>query len=60
MGPLNVKGAWQPAPAPRFSRTPPAVRDAAPERGAETDELLAEAGHSPPEIEARRRSGAVT
>ena len=56
---VNVEGAWQPAPAPRFSRTAAAVQGAAPERGAQTDEVLAEAGYSPREVEALRQSGAV-
>src|SRR5215470_17644961 len=38
---VNVEGAWQAAPAPRFSRTPAAAPSAAPERGSETDHLLA-------------------
>jgi alpha-methylacyl-CoA racemase len=56
---LNVEGAWQPAPAPRFSRTPPAMQGAAPERGAQTDEVLAHVGYSPREIEALRKAGAA-
>jgi alpha-methylacyl-CoA racemase len=56
---VNVEGAWQPAPAPRFSRTTAAVQGAAPERGAQTDEVLALAGYSPREVEALRQSGAV-
>jgi alpha-methylacyl-CoA racemase len=56
---VNVEGAWQPAPAPRFSRTTAAVQGAAPERGAQTDEVLALAGYSPHEVEALRQSGAV-
>ncbi len=56
---VEVEGAWQPAPAPRFSRTPPAVQGVAPERGSQTDEVLAEIGYTPPEVEALRRSGAA-
>jgi len=56
---VNVEGAWQPAPAPRFSRTPPAVQGAAPERGLHTDEVLVLAGYSPGEVEALRQSGAA-
>ncbi len=56
---VNVEGAWQPAPAPRFSRTPPAVQGAAPERGSHTDDVLALAGYSPREVEALRQSGAA-
>ncbi|TAK42154.1 MAG: CoA transferase [Betaproteobacteria bacterium] len=41
----------QPAPAPRFSRTPGAIRRAPPERGARGGEALADWGFSPEEIE---------
>jgi alpha-methylacyl-CoA racemase len=56
---VNVEGAWQPAPAPRFDRTPPAVQIPAPERGSHTDEVLALAGYGGGEVEALRQSGAV-
>ena len=56
---MNVEGGWQPAPAPRFSRTAPAVQGAAPERGSQTDEVLAHAGYSVGEIKALRQSGAA-
>src|SRR5262249_30453094 len=35
---VDVDGVTQPAPAPRFSRTPPSVKSAAPARGAHSDE----------------------
>jgi alpha-methylacyl-CoA racemase len=41
----------QPATAPRFSRTPGAIRRAPPERGAHGAEALADWGFSPEEIE---------
>src|SRR5262249_58974254 len=44
---VNVEGAWQPAPAPRFSRTAPGVQGVAPEPGAHTDAVLARAGRPP-------------
>jgi alpha-methylacyl-CoA racemase len=56
---VNVDGAWQPAPAPRFSRTPPAVQGAAPAPGSETDEVLGQLGYGAREVEALRRAGAV-
>jgi alpha-methylacyl-CoA racemase len=56
---VNVEGVWQPAPAPRFSRTVAGVPGAAPERGAHTEEVLAEAGYSPGDVRALRQSGAV-
>jgi len=39
---VDVSGVVQPAPAPRFSRTPGAVRGPAPYAGQHTDEILAE------------------
>ncbi|OGA20479.1 MAG: carnitine dehydratase [Betaproteobacteria bacterium RIFCSPLOWO2_02_FULL_67_19] len=41
----------QPAPAPRFSRTPGAIRREPPERGARGGEALADWGFAPEEIE---------
>jgi len=48
---LEVSGVKQPAPAPRFSRTPGAVRRAPPERGEGGREALAEWGFSAAEIQ---------
>ncbi len=42
---------------PKFSETPGAVRSTAPTRGADTDELLREAGYSPSEIEEMKAAG---
>ena len=56
---VNVEGGWQAAPAPRFSRTPPEVQGSAPERGSQTDEVLAQVGYSTREIAALRESGAA-
>jgi alpha-methylacyl-CoA racemase len=56
---LDVEGAWQPSPAPRFSRTAGAVDGPAPERGAHTDVVLAEIGYSGSEIAALRDAGAA-
>jgi alpha-methylacyl-CoA racemase len=50
-GYLDVGGVPQPAPAPRFGRTPGEVRRAPPERGALGREALADWGFSPAEIE---------
>jgi alpha-methylacyl-CoA racemase len=47
---IEVKTVQQPAPAPRFSRTPGAVRRAPPERGEGGREALAEWGFSAAEI----------
>ena len=55
---VDMAGVPQPAPAPRFSRTPGAAR-VAPKRGADTDQVLAEAGFSPAEIAALREGGVI-
>ena len=54
---VTVGGVDQPAPAPRFSRTPGAVRRPPPERGALGREALADWGFSPAEIERLRAAG---
>jgi len=41
---VDIDGRWQPAPAPRFSRTPGAIRSAAAKNGEHTQELLNELG----------------
>ncbi|HMQ74159.1 MAG TPA: CoA transferase, partial [Rubrivivax sp.] len=56
---VEVDGVVQPAPAPRFSRTPAAVPRRGPEPGADTDAVLAEAGLGADEIAALRASGAA-
>jgi len=48
---VNVAGIDQPAPAPRFSRTPGQVRGGPPERGALGREALVDWGFDPAEIE---------
>jgi len=54
---ISVAGVEQPAPAPRFSRTPPAVRRAPPERGEAGAEALADWGFSSEEISRFKASG---
>jgi alpha-methylacyl-CoA racemase len=49
----------QPAPAPRFSRTPGTVERGPAAPGQHTDEILAEAGLSPAEITALKDGGTV-
>jgi alpha-methylacyl-CoA racemase len=56
---IDLDGVPQPAPAPRFDRTPAALDRPPPAVGQHTDELLTEAGMSPPDIGALRASGAV-
>ncbi len=52
-------GVVQPAPAPRFSRTPPAIAGAPPRPGEHTDQVLLAWSHSADEIAELRRLGAV-
>jgi alpha-methylacyl-CoA racemase len=56
---VDVDGAPQPAPAPRFSRTPSAVPRGPVAAGANTDAALAEWGFSGAEITALRAEGAI-
>jgi alpha-methylacyl-CoA racemase len=56
---VDVDGVVQPAPAPRFSRTPGAVERGPAAPGQHTDEILAEAGVSPAEITALKDGGTV-
>ncbi|MDP6374407.1 MAG: CaiB/BaiF CoA-transferase family protein [Pseudomonadales bacterium] len=56
---VDVDGVHQAAPAPRFDRTPAEVPPSAVAVGANTDDLLADAGLSVEEISALRASGAV-
>jgi len=55
---VEIGGAVQPAPAPRFSRTRPEVRSAPSEPGADTDEALAAWGLDDGEIARLRDTGA--
>ena len=50
---------WQPAPAPRFSRTPGEIRSCAAAVGEHTEELLRQFGFSEEKIAARLASGAI-
>jgi alpha-methylacyl-CoA racemase len=52
-----VKDVEQPAPAPRFSRTPGEVRRAPPERGEGGRQALADWGFAPGEIETLQAKG---
>ncbi|HEU5288874.1 MAG TPA: CaiB/BaiF CoA-transferase family protein [Candidatus Limnocylindria bacterium] len=56
---VSVDGVTQPAPAPRFSRTPSAISGGPALRGAHTDEALADWGFSADELAALRASGAI-
>ena len=56
---VELNGFTQPAPAPRFSRSVPDVPQPPPETGAQTQQVLEEAGFGPAEIDALRRAGAI-
>ncbi|RIJ01838.1 CoA transferase [Achromobacter sp. K91] len=55
---IETGGIVHPAPAPRLSRTPGQAR-AVPAPGAHTEELLAELGLAPADIQALRERGAI-
>ncbi len=56
---IEVDGITQPAPAPRFSRTPSEVRHGIRELGADTDATLAAMGFETQEIAAMREAGVI-
>jgi alpha-methylacyl-CoA racemase len=56
---VEIDGVVQPAAAPRFSRTPSAIRCPPARAGEHTDEVLRETGLSAAEIAALRAGGAV-
>ena len=56
---VEVDGVVQPAPAPRFSRTAPAIQRPPARRGEHTGEALADWGFSAGEIAALRAAGAI-
>ena len=57
---VEVAGVEQPSPAPRFSRTPGAVRRSPPERGEGGAQALRDWGFNNHEIEALRAHGLAT
>lgn len=56
---IEVDGITQPAPAPRFSRTPSEVRHGSHELGADTDATLSAMGFGEQDIAALRESGVI-
>ena len=56
---VEVDGVVQPAPAPRFSRTPGEIRRPPPPPGQSTDEVLGDWGFSAADIAALRAAGAT-
>lgn len=57
---VDVGGVTQPAPAPKFDRTPPEVPDQPHGKGADTAEVLTELGVEHAEVERLRAAGAVS
>jgi len=56
---VTIEGMVQPAPEPKFSRTPGAVSAPPPEVGQHTSDILADWGFSSQEIETLHQSGVV-
>jgi alpha-methylacyl-CoA racemase len=56
---MEVEGAPQPAPAPRFSRTPGAIERTPVVPGADTDAALADWGLDPAQIAELKEQGAI-
>ncbi len=56
---VDVEGVTQPAPAPRFSRTPPEVRNGARRPGEDSEAVLLDCGFSPEAIETLRAKGVI-
>jgi len=56
---VDVDGAPQPAPAPRFSRTPPKIARPPAKLGEHGEEILRERGFSATRIDALKRVGAL-
>ena len=56
---VEEHGLLQPAPAPRFSRTPGAIQRPPAWPGQHTDEVLADWGFAADDVASLRESGAV-
>jgi alpha-methylacyl-CoA racemase len=56
---VDLEGVTQPAPAPRFSRTCPEIKNPPPIPGGDTDSVLEELGFSPDRIEAFKKAEAI-
>jgi len=56
---VEVEGVPQPAPAPRFSRSKPAIQGPPARRGEHTDAALSDWGFAAGEIQALRETGAL-
>jgi alpha-methylacyl-CoA racemase len=55
----EVQGIMQPAPAPRFSRTPGAIDRPPPHAGQHTSEVLADWGFGEADIAKLKETGAI-
>jgi len=56
---VEVDGVPQPAPGPKFDRTPAADPEAAPGKGADTTEVLTEFGYDAQKLQELRAAGAI-
>jgi alpha-methylacyl-CoA racemase len=56
---VEVEGIKQPAPAPRFSRTPPEVRNATRRPGEDSEAILLECGFSNSDIKTLQAKGVI-
>ncbi|MGZ8764736.1 MAG: CoA transferase, partial [Acidimicrobiia bacterium] len=56
---VNEYGLDQPAPAPRFSRTPGTIQGPPAWPGQHTDEVLADWGFAPADVAKLRETGAI-
>jgi alpha-methylacyl-CoA racemase len=56
---VEIDGVLQPAPAPRFSRTPSSIQRSPPIPGSDTDEIMSAWGFAEAEIAELRKSGAI-
>ncbi|GAB3006855.1 CoA transferase [Amycolatopsis acidiphila] len=56
---VDIGGVVQPAPAPRFDRTPPQVPEPPHEKGADTADVLAELGYDEPTLASLRAAAVI-
>ncbi|NIH88091.1 CaiB/BaiF CoA transferase family protein [Amycolatopsis granulosa] len=56
---VEIGGVVQPAPAPRFDRTPPGTPEPPHEKGADTADVLAELGYDSDRLAALRAAGVI-
>ncbi|RLQ21613.1 CoA transferase [Seongchinamella sediminis] len=56
---IEVEGVTQPAPAPRFSRTPSEVRNGGSTGGADTAQVLSDMGFAAQELEELKNAGSI-